>query len=121
MTGVAVASRVWSTAARNIGTITATKRRRKRARSKAGATATVTSGDADADALPSRTGASMTGMRGSAAPGRAEAGLAALARVERIDDAELGLHDRHDHHLGDALERLDRECARAAVPAAHHQ
>ena len=40
----------------------------------------------------------------------------------RVVDAPEGrLHYGHDHKLGDALQRLDRECGHAAVPATHHQ
>src|SRR5580765_5011876 len=48
--------------------------------------------------------------------GRAEAAAAALAGIERLDHPELRLDHRHDHQLGDPLERLHGEGRGAAVP-----
>ena len=47
------------------------------------------------------------GSRRSAARA-AEAALRARARLERIDDRELGANDRNDDELREALERLQR-------------
>ena len=61
------------------------------------------------------------GMRLSARPVEPKPPSPRSLASNDVDDAELGLHHRHDHQLGDALERLDRERRCAAVPAAHHQ
>lgn len=53
--------------------------------------------------------------------GAAEAARTAIALGELVDDIELGLHDRHDHELRQALERVQDERLVAAVPRRHHQ
>ena len=103
ITGVAVASSVWSTAARNIGTITATNRRRKRARSKVGA------GSAGAAAIDRAARPGATGRPSrtrQARPVEPKPPPPRALASNDVDDAELGLHHRHDHQLRDALERL---------------
>jgi hypothetical protein len=50
-------------------------------------------------------------------PCAAEAAFTALASGEFIYDVEAGLHDRHNHQLGDTLQRIEDEGLLATVPA----
>lgn len=54
-------------------------------------------------------------------PGMAETARTAFAGREFGDDGERGPHDRHDHHLRDALTDGDGERRLAPVPARHQQ
>jgi len=44
-----------------------------------------------------------------------------VARLEVVDDIELGAYDRHDHELREPFHRLQRVRRLPAIPAAHHQ
>ena len=48
--------------------------------------------------------------------GVAETALTAVAFLEFLDDAELRLHDRNEHHLGDAIAGFNGERFAAAIP-----
>lgn len=45
-----------------------------------------------------------------------ESAVAPLTLIECLDDIELGLHDGHEHHLGDPFAGLDGERGLPAIP-----
>lgn len=53
--------------------------------------------------------------------GMSEAASATLTFVERFNQLEMSLYDRHRDQLGDALADGDVESRLAAVPAGDHQ